>query len=176
MKWLIYIFPLFLIGCSSLPKTIQAPPANDLQLEQVSGQLLSYKNSAVRWGGKIITVNNDEQGSLLQSVQFPLNNIGRPVVSKNSQGRFLVESDLFLDPEVFKKGTLATFSGFIRDQQVRQIDKKQLLLPVIQLQDSYLWPKKTELRSNLYHDRFAYPYRLNGFYGWPYYGTGFRCF
>lgn len=176
MKWLIYIFPLFLFACSSLPKTIQDPPADDLQLDEVLGQLLKYKNSSVRWGGKIITVNNDEQGSLLQIVQFPLNNIGRPVVSKNSQGRFLVESNLFLDPEVFKTGTLATFSGVIKGQKTRQIDKMQLVLPVIQLQDSHLWPIQNELRSNLYHDRFAYPYRLNGFYGWPYYGAGFRCF
>gem|GEM_PF-2625132 len=31
MKWLIYILPIFLFSCSSLPKTIQGPTNADLQ-------------------------------------------------------------------------------------------------------------------------------------------------
>lgn len=176
MKWLVYIGPLFLFACSTLPQTIQDPPGNDLQLKQVSEQFTSYKNNFIRWGGKIITVNNDEHRSVLQIVQFPLNNSGRPDVDDKSQGRFLIESELFLDPEVFEVGRLATFSGVITAQQKRQIDKKQLLLPVIQMKESHLWPKKKELRSDFYNNGFSHPYRVNGFYGWSYYGAGFRCF
>ena len=176
MKWLIYIFPLFLFACSSLPKTIQSPPINDPQLEKVSADFVQYKDSSIRWGGKIITVNNDEQGSSLQIVQFPLNNMGRPVVNDKSQGRFLIKSVQFLDPEIYKIGRLATFSGAITEQQNRQVDKRQLLLPVIQMKEIHLWPEQIDLRADPFRDRFAYPYRMNGFYGWPYLGSGFRCF
>ena len=59
-------------SCSSLPKTIQDPTNNDLQLVQVLGQIDDYVNRAVRRGGKIITVNNDDQQSLIQIVHFRL--------------------------------------------------------------------------------------------------------
>ena len=52
MKWLAYILPVFLIACSSLPKTIQDPPNDDLQLENVAGQAVDYVNNPIRWGGQ----------------------------------------------------------------------------------------------------------------------------
>ena len=66
MKWLIHILPVFLIACNSLPKTIQYPPSDDLQLGNVEGQAAGYVNNPIRWAGKIITVNNEQ--SILQIV------------------------------------------------------------------------------------------------------------
>jgi len=169
MKWLIYILPIFLFSCSSLPKTIQDPPNADLQLVQVLGQIDDYVNRAVRWGGKIITVNNDDQQSLIQVVQFPLNGFGEPIVGKTSQGRFLIQSKQFLDPEIFKPGRLATFSGIIHAQQQKIVDKKTLYLPVIQLHEMHLWSEQKLHRQPYYGHRYLYPYPRHSYYARGYF-------
>jgi outer membrane lipoprotein len=168
MKWLTYMLPLFLIACSSLPKTIQDPPSYDLQLENVAGQAENYVNHPIRWGGKIVTVNNDNEQSLLQIVQFPLNSYGKPVVDKDSQGRFLLQTEQFLDPEVYKPGKLVTFSGTIHSEQQRLIDKKTLYLPVVQMAVSHLWSKQQSVRP-YYGGRYLDPYQGYGYYGRRYY-------
>jgi len=168
MKWLTYILSLFLVACSSLPKTIQDPPSYDLQLENVAGQSSDYVNKPIRWGGMIITVNNDDQQSLLQIVHFPLNGFAKPDVTRESQGRFLIQTEQFLDPEVYKFGRLATFSGIIHSEQQRLVDKKTLLLPVVEMTESYLWPKELSM-SPYYNTHYFYPYNGYGFYGRRYY-------
>ena len=119
-------------------------------------------------GGKIITVNNDDEQSLLQIVQFPLNSLGRPVVGKDSQGRFLIQSEQFLDPEVYKPGRLATFTGIIHSEQQRLIDKKRLYLPVVQMTVSHLWSKQKKIRP-YYGGRYLYPHQRYGYFGRRYY-------
>lgn len=161
MKWMTYMLPVFLIACSSLPKTIQNPPSDDLQLENVAVQAADYVNNPIRWGGKIITANNDNGQSILQIVQFPLNSFGRPVVGKDSQGRFLIQSEQFLDPEVYNPGRLATFTGIIHSEQQRLIDKKALNLPVVQMAVSHLWLKQKKIRP-YYGGRYLYPHRDMG--------------
>jgi outer membrane lipoprotein len=168
MKWLMYIFPLFLVACSTLPKTIQDPPRHDIQLETVAGQVSSYLNKPVRWGGKIITVNNDDQQSLLQIVQFPLNGFGKPIVTKASQGRFVIQTKQFLDPEVYKPDRLATFSGVIHSEQQRLIDQKTLLLPVIQMTESHLWAEQPSVKP-YYEGYYFYPHPHYDFYGRRYF-------
>lgn len=168
MKWLIYLLPICLVACSSLPKTIQTPPSDDLQLEQVAGQAINYENSPVRWGGKIVSVNNDNQQSLLQIVHFPLNSYGKPIIGKVSQGRFLVQTARFLDPEIYKVGRLATFSGVLLTEQTRLVDKKTLYLPVVEMRESHLWLQQPKIRP-YYHDQFLYPYYSYGFHGRRYY-------
>jgi outer membrane lipoprotein len=169
MKWLIYILPVFLIACSSLPKAIQDPPSDDLQLENVAGQVAGYVNNPIRWGGKIITVNNDNEQSILQIVQFPLNSFGRPVEGKDSQGRFLIQSAQFLDPEVYKPGCLATFTGIIHSEQQRVIDKKTLYLPVVQMAVSHLWSKKQQHIRPYYDGYYLYPHQRYGYFGRRYF-------
>jgi len=168
MKWLIYLLPFCLVACSSLPKTIQDPPIYDLQLEAVAGRATTHENQAVRWGGKIVSVNNDNQQSLVQLVHFPLNSYGKPIVGKVTQGRFLVQTTQFLDPEIYKVGRLATFSGIILSEQTRLIDKKTLYLPVIQMTESHLWLQQPKMRP-YYPDQFLYPYYSHGFHGRRYF-------
>jgi len=168
MKWLIFLLPFCLVACSSLPKTIQDPPSYDLQLDHVAGQAAVHESSAVRWGGKIVSVNNDNQQSLVQIVHFPLNSYGKPIVGKESQGRFLVQTAEFLDPEIYKVGRLATFSGVILSEQTRLVDKKTLYLPVIQMRESHLWLQQPKVRP-YYRDPFLYPYYSYGFHGRRYF-------
>ena len=68
-------------------------------------------------------------------------------MGETSQGRFLIQSKQFLDPEIFKPARLATFSGNIHAQQQKRVDKKTLYLPVIQMHEMHLWSEKKLYRQ-----------------------------
>ncbi|AFJ03554.1 Starvation lipoprotein Slp-like protein [Methylophaga frappieri] len=166
-------------ACSSVPKTIQSAPSGDVQLTQVLQAKSDNAGKTVRWGGEIIKVENKNDASLIQITQYPLNHYGRPITSKKSLGRFLARTPEFFDPVVYKAGTLITFSGkTTAETQTRKVDEKQLLMPVIDITDSYRWQPRYygQRHSDFYGDPFFSPYNsfyYNRWYGNHWYGSRF---
>ncbi|MCX4193639.1 Slp family lipoprotein [Methylophaga sp. OBS1] len=157
---------LLLTACSTAPTTIQHAPKTDLQLKQVSVDVASHIDEAVRWGGKIIEVNNEQNYTQIQLIQFPLNRYGRPVESDDSQGRFLVKSDAFLDPAIFTTGSMLTVYGRIIDKKLIKVDQRTLTLPVVTIIDSQRWPANSA-SGRPYNPKHDWP-----FVGFGYYATG----
>jgi len=155
---------MVLTGCSNIPKQITTAPLNDLQLSKVRDQVENFQNQQVRWGGEVVSVENNNDVSLVQIVQYPLNNYGKPVTTKSSEGRFIAKTDEFIDPVVFKEGTLLTFTGIVDGETVRKIDQKELTMPVINVTYMYRWQIYPTVQRDLFYDPFYY----NGFY--PYHG------
>lgn len=159
------IFVLFLAGCSShIPKQISTAPTNDLQLYDVQNQIEKHSNKEVRWGGELVSVENSNQSTLIEIVQYPLNHYGKPLINKDSQGRFVAETNEFIDPVVYKKGTLLTFSGTLKGSVIRKVDEKDLTMPVMQINNMYRWQPYRSIQRDPFYDPFYY----NGFY--PYTG------
>ncbi len=156
-----------LTACSYMSPTIKPPAEGDLSLKQVTANIDLYQGKPVRWGGKIIAVENTEQQSELMVVQFPLNRVARPVESDNSAGRFIIRSPNFLDPEVYKQDSFITALGQVVDQKKITVDQKQLILPVIQLIKEQRWPANNPVSGLPYNPKHDWP-----FVGYGYYGTG----
>lgn len=157
---------LLISACSSAPANIQHSPYGDLQLAQVTPSVDSHIGDTVRWGGKIIEVKNYQDFSQIQLVQFPLNRLGRPIESDDSQGRFYVRSDTFLDPEIYKVGTMLTVYGKVTDKDTLMVDQKDLLLPIVTIAESHRWPS-TSASGRPYNPKHDWP-----FVGYGYYATG----
>ncbi|WP_440233669.1 Slp family lipoprotein, partial [Escherichia coli] len=66
MKRYCIILGLLLNGCTGLPTAIQNAPYMNLSYSQVSSDSNSFKDVPVRWGGVIISVENEAQASLMQ--------------------------------------------------------------------------------------------------------------
>lgn len=164
---IITIFALTLSACGTAPSnTDQRGPYGAVQLEQVTPAVDSHTGQSVQWGGKIIEVNNFQNYSQLQLVQFPLNRYGRPIETGKSQGRFFVRSNDFLDPEIFTVGSFLTVNGEVVDKATVKVDQKDLILPVVKLADSQRWPVNKE-SGRPYNPKHDWP-----FIGYGYYGTG----
>lgn len=153
-----------LSACSNVPKQIQTAPNNDVQLSQVRSQVESFSDQQVRWGGEVVAVENNNDVSIIQIVQYPLNHYGKPIPNNSSDGRFLARTTEFIDPVVYKQGTLLTFTGNINGEAIRKVDKKELLMPVIDVNSMYKWPRYQTIQRDPFYDPFYY----NGFY--PYHG------
>ncbi len=168
MQTLIILLSIALTACSSMPPVLENAPAIAVQLNEVRNNVAAYQGKPVRWGGTIIEVENEADSSRIQILYYPLNSTGRPVVTENTQGRFIIQSRNFLDPAIYKKDAKITVTGALNGSAERTIGKKVLLLPVIDLENSFLWPEE--------QDRYYYPPSCVGYYPSLYYGFGRRYY
>lgn len=179
MKALFPLFFLFLVGCSNVPVAIKDAPQPDWQLGQVKQKPAQHQGEAIRWGGQIIKVENTDEGSVLHVVQFPLNSFGRPDIDMRSQGRFLAQTTEFIDPYIYKSGTLITVAGTVSGDKTITIDKKTMTIPVVTIGETYRWLTQ---RYNddpywyghpYYYDRFGYGLSYPRWRSRWYYGRGY---
>ena len=158
---------ILLSSCSHIPETIRKAPLQDIQIQDTEKDFSKHQYKTARWGGTLIDVKNDEAETTLQLLAFPLNYYGRPNLSASTLGRFLVRSNDFLDPALYVKSSELTVSGRLVDLNTRKVGQKVLSLPVIELQQIYLWP---EYRPTYYCGDGYSPYYSSYHYG----GYGYR--
>lgn len=167
-----------LSSCSNLPAAIENPPLYDLSYSQATQQINHFTGAPVRWGGVIITVENEQNFSLMQVLNYPLSDWGRPQLDKPYNGRFVVKTPEFLDPVIYKSDSEITIAGTLKGDIKRSIGNKTLQIPLIEATTIYLWPSYDA--SDYYGYRpygysgFGLHYPYYGYYGfYPYYWDGF---
>jgi len=165
MKVLISLLFITLTACSSLPTSIRTEPVPELKFEQAQTAIELYIGQRIRWGGQIVKVSNQENQSILEIVQFPLNSYGRPMIDKTSQGRFIAHSKDFFDPFIYRQGTAITISGTIESERTMIIDKKSLSMPVIDITEIHRWRPRNynnhTVTPYLYQHHFYPPYSIH---------------
>lgn len=167
---LLSLSALFVSACSNVPKNIQSAPPGNMQLQDVVSNTISKSDERVRWGGEIIEVENKNDYSIIQVVEFPLNHYGKPNPTSSSAGRFLAKTETFLDPAVYKKGDLITIAGeYQAETSSRIVGEKEVSMPVIHIIESYKWQPYLPPRQSLYYDPFFHSYSRFQ-YGYGYIG------
>lgn len=175
----LFLLYVLLAACSHLPPTIENAPTVDISYEQVASNLKAYKNAAVRWGGVIVEVENEQYQSLIQVLLYPLNSYGRPRLDQPYSGRFVLKSPAFLDPAVYSKNAEVTVAGVLLGDMTKTVGKRSLQLPLVLAHVIHLWPKY-EPNNAYYGYGVGYggfgPYGgyYGGYRGWGYpYGGGY---
>ena len=158
-------------GYSSL--TACAPAISKQFREQVTppvsfSELLSdpntYEGRKVILGGYILEVKNESDASLLTILQAPLDFQNRPHSRDKSRGRFLVRTDKFMDPEIYKKDRKLTVGGRVAGDSEQPLGDHMYRYPVIEVEELYLWAEETRQYQvpDPYWDYWGYPW-------YPYY-------
>jgi len=100
----------------------------------------AYKGEVLILGGKILETNISSTLSELTVLQLALGNNDRPVNLDQSDGRFLVQSKQFLDPEIYQKGMLLTVVGILKGSKVQAIGGFDYVYPLVEPIEIKLWP------------------------------------
>jgi len=162
MKWFLLISILLLQACSNLPANIKNAPSVDIQPHHVLSNSNNVNNTPVRWGGKIIDVENKANETVIQILFYPLNYYGRPQLNQTSSGRFLSISKQFLDPAVFTKDAEITIAGTLQGSEEKMIGEKTITVPIVSINNHYIWPQNQQRYNNAYpyyrYRRGIYPY------------------
>ena len=144
----------FLYGCNShdhIPAFIKMPPEQNIEYQQVKENTKDYQEEYVRWGGKIVSVENKEDSTWIEILANPLTKFGRPLVKDDYPGRFIARIDAFPEleqykdglpnPEYYIKDRYLTIYGPIETDIVRRIDEHPYNYPLVYAQEYYLWNK-----------------------------------
>ena len=131
---------LALGACASTPidldeRGVEPEPVVASQVADDAG----LARGTVLWGGTIIGSANLDSGSQLEVLAHPLDRTQRPQVGLPSQGRFLVESDDYLEPLDFAEGRQVTVLGALDRLDEVRVGEARRELPVVRATDLHLW-------------------------------------
>ena len=175
--WVLLSLGLMITGCATIPPVIRYPPAEDLQLAEVRENVDAYTGKPVRWGGSIVSVNNEKDGAWIEVVDHELNRYGVSQDLDRSSGRFLVRTAEFLDPAIYAPRRLITVAGTLAGSKQGTIGDYAYRFPVVKPITLYLWPREDVNASRYprYHVGVYYGhghFYRRGFYSpfdrWPY--------
>lgn len=155
-----------LVGCASqIPGSIKLPPNPDPEYLQVKDNIDTFLGQNVRWGGKIISVENRGNSTWIEVLASPLNRYGLPGSNGDYEGRFIARFNGFLDPELYSKDRYLTIFGTIYSDLVQKIDEHPYSYPLVRVKEYHLW---SEYRTAPYQYQY-YPYYRSHFRFYNYY-------
>jgi outer membrane lipoprotein len=148
---------LFLLsGCAyPISKDLRQKAEESPTFSKILQNPTAYTGSIVLWGGSIIQTLNIKEGTEIVVLEVPLGYEERPEGTRYSQGRFIVKTSRYLDPEIYKPGRKITVAGEIIGKEARRLGKTKYTYPVVTMKQIHLWAR---------HRVYVYPY--------PYYWYG----
>ena len=102
-----------------------------------------HVDSVVMLGGKILETKGSPTSSEIAILQLPLGTNHRPRDGDQSEGRFLLHSGKFLDPAIYRDGTLLTVVGRVSGSELRPVGDFDYTYPVVESIEIKLWPKES---------------------------------
>ena len=173
MRIRIAIFPFLALLCacaSNIPLEVREDISGEqITLAAVRSDMERYSGHKVRWGGTISSIQNKATDTWIEVVERPLGSYGRPQVSDQSDGRFLVRIDGFLDSATYRVNRSITVYGVLGDSVPGNIGEYSYTYPMVGAYSHYLWNDYDALER--YDRYYGYPYR---YYPYPYYFYPYR--
>jgi outer membrane lipoprotein len=140
-KYLFILCIAFPLACASVITEEVRNKANDsISFSQVLQKPDAYKGQTVVWGGEVIKSEAQKDGSMVIEVfQRPLGVRDAPDIYSESEGRFIIRAQKFLDPYAYRTGSKITVAGVIEGEDIRPLGKMSYRYPVILNKEIYLW-------------------------------------
>lgn len=157
---------LAIAGCAThVPEIIKNPPPEDLSLTRAQHEPGKHAGKTVRWGGAIISTENQKNRTELTILGKPLDKFGEPQEGDQSYGRFIGVIDGFMDPAIYAAGRSITVYGKFETVLRKRIDNFEYDYPVVRIEHFYLWAVPDR------YDYYDYPYWYDPWYPYwsPYY-------
>ena len=133
---------LLLLGaCSHRPQFDTSQVATTLTPQQVLAEEAQHLGKSVLWGGMIIEINNQPQGTRLEVLAYPLDSSHTPRLNQPPLGRFLLMHDDYLEAVDYARGRRISVQGSLLRIEEGMVDQSPYRFPVVQSQQLHLWPR-----------------------------------
>lgn len=144
MKFFLSIILLvFLFGCGHIVSSeIRDTADKDLTPAALFKNLEAHKGKVIILGGVIVGSKNTNDGTYIEVIEKPLNSQGLPIDTDESQGRFLILYDGYLDTAIYAKGREITVAGEVLGKKTRTIGEMLYSYPLIKSKKLYLLEKR----------------------------------
>jgi outer membrane lipoprotein len=167
----LFFFLAALAACAPISQDIRRQADASAPFSEIQKNPDRYRGEVVIWGGVIIETTNLKESTAIRVMQTALDIQERPVDLDSSQGRFIIQVDRFLDPDIFKKGRLVTVGGEIAGKETRPVGEIQYTYPVVRAKELKLWEQPIPYPPYYYDPWYwgpPYPWRPWGPWGRPY--------
>jgi outer membrane lipoprotein len=175
-QWLLlFLLVLLVSGCVQvISKDLRTKSDFSLTLAQVRQNPEAYKGKMVVWGGEIIeTVNQKDGTTQIEVFQRPLGWREEPKETLVSEGRFLILSEEYSDPYLFRRGRKITVAGEILGEKIKPLGEMDYRYPFLLSKQIYLWEEYYYRQYPVYYYPWWYDALWWGYpYGW--WGFGFH--
>jgi outer membrane lipoprotein len=142
---------LLLTGCTSgLSKQARTQVTIKIGFSELISNPDKYIGETVLLGGEIIETRPAKNRSEIMVLQLPLDSEAQPMPKSRSKGRFLIQSDQFLDPEIYKKGRRLSLVGRIIGKEIRPIGNFDYTYPLFEPIEMKVWSQQT-VSGPLFH-------------------------
>ena len=166
---------LMTVSCSVMSRQVRQEAITPPPLATLIDQVDSYRGQTIILGGFLIDVQNRPDQTQLTLLQAPLKPGGKPGPRDRSEGRLIITTSQFFDPEIYTKGREITVGGKITGSSIDEAKTPSFPYLKIAAIELYLWPKYDRNRY-----RYRYPcddpfwYWDDPWYDWhrPYYFHG----
>ncbi len=131
---------LVLSACAAPP--VAPPEGTELNTSaprDIDGSSTAVSTGTVWWGGVVLDAQNLETGTHLEILAYPLDRIGRPVLNRDSVGRFIAIADTYLEPVDYAQGRSLTIVGELDGQTDVNIGASSQSVPTVRIRDHHLW-------------------------------------
>jgi outer membrane lipoprotein len=144
--WVLIIAGTLLWGLNGCTAALSQEARDQVTLEGAFGDIVidprRYVGEVVALGGRIIATTPHDGHTELMVLQLPLEVGLRPRSDGSSEGRFLVQTEEFLDPAVYAPDRMITLVGKIQGLQERPLGQTRYNYPELSLIEMKLWPKE----------------------------------
>ena len=100
-----------------------------------------HVGDVVLLGGRVLGTHSNRLFSEIGVLQLPLDWSGQPVDGDLSDGRFLIRSEAFFDPEIYKKGELLSVVGQVSGSELRRVGSYDYRYPIVRAIEIKHWPR-----------------------------------
>lgn len=134
---------LGLTGCITPPRGLENEQFSITSYKEITSQDLSCHCKNIRLGGKIVQTTILPHHTKIEVLSLPVSSLsGKPFVESQSDGRFIVYFDGFIDPENLKDRYI-TIGGQLIGSEPGKIEQANYTYPVIKPNKYRLWTLST---------------------------------
>lgn len=146
-----------LAGCATTPEPLRDVPEGFPSPDAVRADPERYAEETVRWGGRIVDIENAAGETRMMVLARTLDGRGRPG-DGDGGGRFLARFDGFLDPAEYGPGREVTVVGEVAGVATREVGEYPYRYPVVAARRHVLWAEPEALPPPRYYDPWYGPY------------------
>lgn len=133
------LLALVLVGCNTTTALYKTDAVSStLTPEEVLSDPDSAKGTVI-WGGVIVSSINLVDRTQFEVLAYPLDSNQRPDTSKNSLGRFLLQSPEYVETKNYEPGRELTAMGTLQGITKGEIKEAKYDYPTVTVNDVHLW-------------------------------------
>lgn len=98
-----------------------------------------FKGARVLLAGVVIALRNTREGTLIEVLQKPADSSGGPIETDETGGRFILQSNQFLDAAVYRPGRRLSVIAEVLGRKELPLDEILYAYPLLEIKNVHLW-------------------------------------